>query len=79
LPAARQYGVFIPIAIAACIMVAVQQTAITVLIHRWSAPMLLVGIVAIGTMAYGLTLYVLDRRALQKGISALRHLQPVSV
>jgi O-antigen/teichoic acid export membrane protein len=75
-PAARQYGVFLPIAIAACVMVATQQTAMTLLLHRAAAPLLLAIIVAAGVIAYGGALYLLDKRALQKGFSALRHLQP---
>jgi hypothetical protein len=79
LPAARQYGVFIPIAIGACVMVGAQETAMSMLGHRWAAPLVVAATLAAGAICYGLTLYALDRRALQKGFSALRHLQPASV
>ena len=75
-PAARQYGVFAPIAIAACVMVAAQQAAITIFAHRAAAPLLLVIIAVTGAMAFGTAIYLLDKRALRKGLSALRHLQP---
>ena len=79
LPAGRQYGVFLPIAMAACVMVAAQQTAMTLFLHRAAAPLLLAIVAAAGAIAYGGALYLLDKRALQKGFSALRHLQPQQV
>jgi hypothetical protein len=57
-------------------MLAVQQMSMTVLAHRWPAPVLVAFTIVAGAVVYGLILYLLDKRALQKGFSTLRHLRP---
>jgi PST family polysaccharide transporter len=77
-PAGRQYAVFLPIAAAAVLMAVMEQTVMTGLAHRLSAPLLLTAVLGAGALAYGAALYALDRPALQKGLSILKHLQPAS-
>jgi O-antigen/teichoic acid export membrane protein len=79
LSASRQYGVFLPIILAAGLMAAAEEIAMILLAHRLGAPILLAAILTVGAIVYGVALYALDRRALQKGLSVLRHLQPAPV
>ena len=78
LTVARQYGVFLPILAAAIAMAGAEQAALTFLARALGVPFLLAAALAGGALAYGVTLYALDRRALQKGFSILKHLQPAS-
>jgi len=76
LPARRQYGVFLPIAAAALLMAGAELGLMPLLAHHLRAPLLLAATLVAGAIAYGSALYALDRRALQKGFSILKHLQP---
>src|SRR6185312_4993526 len=76
LPAGRQYAVFLPIAAATLLMAGVELGLMPLLVHYLRAPALLAVTLLAGAIAYGATLYVLDRRALQKALSILKHLQP---
>jgi O-antigen/teichoic acid export membrane protein len=77
-PASRQYAVFLPIAAAALLMAIAEEAILSGLAHRLNTPLLLVSTLAAGALAYGAALYALDKPAIQKGLSILRHLQPAS-
>jgi O-antigen/teichoic acid export membrane protein len=77
-PASRQYAVFLPIAAAALLMAIAEEAILSGFAHRLNTPLLLISTLAAGALAYGAALYALDRPAIQKGLSILRHLQPAS-
>ena len=78
LPASRQYAVFLPIAIATVMMAGAELGVMSLLTHHLRAPLLLTVALLAGAIIYGTALYALDRRALRKGFSIFKHLQPVS-
>jgi O-antigen/teichoic acid export membrane protein len=78
LPASRQYAVFLPIAIATLLMAGAELGVMPLLAHHLRAPLLLIATLTVGAITYGTALYALDRRALRKGLSIFKHLQPAS-
>lgn len=78
LPASRQYGVFLPIAIATGLMAGAELGVMPLLAHHLRAPLLLIVILLLGALTYGTALYALDRPALRKGLSIFKHFQPAS-
>ena len=78
LAASRQYAVFLPIAIATVMMAGAELGVMSLLTHHLRAPLLLTVTLLAGAIIYGTALYALDRRALRKGFSIFKHLQPVS-
>jgi PST family polysaccharide transporter len=76
IPAARQYGVFIPVAVATTVMAGAVSALLTVLAGRLSPPLLLTTVLAAGAAVYVATLLVVARAALQKGLTMLGHLHP---
>lgn len=77
LRARRQYRLFVPILIAAGIMVAAEEAVMRALAHRLAAPLQLAAVLAAGAIVYGVTLYALDRHAIYRRLAVLKHLQPL--
>lgn len=75
-PATRQYAVFLPLALATALMAMAEELALTALAGTVTDAFLLAAVLTTGAVVYGAALYVLDRRAIQKGFSILKHLQP---